>query len=162
MSLMVGWRAKVEGTDYRLWSGDVDQVFGGETYMAGHFIEIGHAGNEIGTPVRRATAAWALRDDVDKSFLLDDIGPKTVLVTFIFSRDKGLTWREAPGSHRGRLSSPSYRSGIYSIEIETYRGDADRGRPQRWSHERQVKRNGDRAFEMAADLAAGIETKWPP
>ena len=52
-----------------------------------------------------------------------------------------------------------------TVEIETQRGDVDRGRPLRWSHEDQQRRfPDDLGMEYMRKLAHddGIETGWPP
>ena len=72
--------------------------------------------------------------------------------------------------HLGRLSAPAeITDGAYTVEIDRRLQPTaaipTAGRPQRWSHERQVKRNGRTrglAFEMSTQLASGVETKWPP
>ena len=160
----VGWLAEFVGTTTLLWSGDTELTLDGKTWAPGHFITIRHAGNEIGTPARRTSATFSVTDPALRMAFLQDPGPVLVEVRFIYSADRGLTWAVAGGKHLGRLSSPVITNAAYTVEIETYRGDADRGRPVRWSHERQVKRGGegDLAFEMASQLEAGIETKFPP
>jgi len=159
-----GWICEFIGQGIRFWSGDSDAVIGGKTYRPGHFISIQHAANETGTPNRRATASFAVTDPAVRAALLQDEGPTLIEVQFVHSADRGRTWRIVGNRHIGRLSSPLLRDGAYSVEIETYRGDVDRGRPAKWSHERQSKRGGggDLAFEMAAQLASGVETRWPP
>ena len=102
-------------------------MFAGQEYLPGHFIDIQHAGNELGDPIRRTTASFSVTDPTVRQSLLADPGPVPIEVTFIFSRDKGLTWTAAGGKHLGRLSKPEITNGQYRVEIETYRGDADRG-----------------------------------
>ena len=161
----VGWLARFQSTPpLNFWSGDERATIDGVAYDPGHFISIQHAGREVGTPQRRTTASFSIANVSLRTELLQDPGPLMVLVSFIFSNNGGITWTLAGGSHLGRLSNPSITDAVYSIEIETYRGDADRGRPQKWSHERQVTRGtgGDLGFEMSAKLASGVEVRWPP
>ena len=158
------WTCEFVGQDFRIWSGSEPLTLGAKTYAPGHMIGIQHAVSETGAPSRRATASFAVADPSVRAALLQDEGPALVEVQFLHSADRGITWTIAGARAMGRLSSPVLRDGIYSVEIETYKGDVDRGRPAKWSHERQVKRGagGDLAFEMAAQLAIGIETRWPP
>ena len=163
--MQVAWLMRFQDSSrLNLWSGEVTFTFETIVYLPGHFISIQHAGREVGTPHRRATASFSVVDRSLRAALMQDPGPVPVLIQFISSADKGVTWTLAGGRHLGRLSNPSLTGGVYSIEIETYRGDADRGRPQKWSHERQVARGGggDLAFEMSGKLASGIEVRWPP
>ena len=154
---------EIVGHDTRLWSGDSPLTFLGNVYQRGDFISLRHPSNEVGVPDRRMTISFAVTDATLRSALLQDIGPAVVRGNFIFSKDNGATWEIAGNVFAGRLSNPRITNGQYSVELEKYSGDIDRGRPQRWSHERQVKRGtgGDLAFEMSAKLAAGVSTKWP-
>ena len=167
---MTGWVARFlpsgheDALTLRLWSGDQPLTLEGTTYAPGHGITLLHAANEIGAPSRRVTCSFAIVDAASRAMLMQDPGPQMVEVRFVESTDKGGSWRFAPGRYIGRLSRPSIAGGLFSVELETYRGDADRGRPLKWSHERQVKRGsgGDLAFEMAADLQSGLTVRWPP
>ena len=162
-SSMIAWLCEFVGENLYLWSGDEQLTFDGNTYQPGHFISIQHASNEVGVPNRRTTASFAVVDPTMRAALLQDDGPVLVKVRFLQSTNRGKTWTAVGNQHLGRLSNPRLADGVYSVEIETYRGDIDRGRPIKWSHERQVKRDdeGDLAFEMASQLAVGIETRWP-
>ena len=165
-----GWAARFlasgheDALDLNLWSGDYPLTLGGVTYAPGQGVSIQHAANEIGAPSRRVTCSFAITDTETRAALMQDPGPQMVEIRFLVSLDAGLSWEFAPGPFIGRLSKPSIAGGLFSVELETYRGDADRGRPLKWSHEQQVKRGsgGDLAFEMSADLASGLTVRWPP
>ena len=160
----LAWTCEFVGKDFRIWSGESELELNRKTYLPGNMISIAHATNETGAPSRRASASFAVADPSVRAALLQDEGPTLVEVQFLHSTDRGITWTIVGGRYLGRLSSPLLRDGVYSVEIETYKGDIDRGRPAKWSHERQVKRGsgGDLAFQMSAKLASGIETRWPP
>ena len=162
-TVAIGWIMEIVGHDIRLWSGDSDLTFNSHVYRRGDFISLRHPSNEVGVPDRRMTASFAVTDSSLRAALLEDIGPAVVRGNFIYSSDNGATWEVAGNVFAGRLSNPRLTNAQYSVELEKYSGDIDRGRPVRWSHERQVKRGtgGDLAFEMSAKLASGIVTKFP-
>jgi len=159
-----GWIASFATINLDLWSGDEPLNFMGRVYSPGHFIQLDHAGNEVGTPTRRMAASFSVADPALRASLLEDSGPLLITARFIHSTDHGATWNLTGNQFMGRLSNPRLSGGVYTTEVETYSGDIDRGRPRRWSHESQVKRGGggDLAFEMGAQLASGLETRWPP
>lgn len=163
-TLATGWLAEFGTVNVNLWSGDEPLNFMGKVYQPGNFINLQHASSEVGVPVRRMTASFAVAAPALRATLLQDSGPLLVTARFIYSDDNGATWNLVGNRFMGRLSNPRMAGGVYSVEIETYGGDVDRGRPNRWSHEAQVKRGGggDLAFEMGAKLASGLETRWPP
>jgi len=159
-----GWLARFATVNLNLWSGDEPLDFMGTVYSPGHFIRLEHASAELGVPRRRMVASLSVADTATRAALLEDEGPLLVTARFIYSTDNGATWNLSGNRFMGRLSSPRLSGGVYSVEIETYGGDVDRGRARRWSHEAQVKRGsgGDLAFEMGAALSSGKETRWPP
>lgn len=164
MTIAIGWLAEFDGFDINLWSGDSVLNFDNKVYQPGHFISLDHAGSEIGTPTQRLRASFPVTDPGVRAKLLEDEGPVLVRGRFIFSNDNGLNWTVGGNPFVGRLSNPRLSAGSYSVEIETYGGDVDRGRTVKWSHERQVKRGsgGDLAFEMAGQLESGLSIRWPP
>lgn len=159
-----GWLAEFDAVNINLWSGDEPLNFMGKVYSPGHMISLANPTNEIGVPSRRMTANFSVADPALRASLLEDRGPLLVKARFISTVDNGATWTLTGNQFMGRLSNPRLSDGVYSVEIETYSGDVDRGRPVRWSHERQVKRGsgGDLAFEMSSKLASGLVRRWPP
>lgn len=153
-------------TVLRLWTGEGDLEFGGQTWRGGGAaLRVSEVETASGEPDRRVTLTLSgIPRDLRREFLQDE-GPLPVTVGWIYSTDRGGTWTEIPISFRGRLSTPALSDGVLTVEIETQRGDVDRGRPLRWSHEDQQRRfPGDLGMEYMRKLAHddGIETGWPP
>ena len=163
---MAAWFAELgTGADsIRFWSGDEDLIFDSKAYAGRNFIALSGSENSIGAPSRRMTASFAATTPELRAALLQDPGPLMVVIEWIVSNDYGQTWNRVPHKFVGKLSKPVIKDGIYSIEIETYGGDIDRGRPLKWSHDDQQKRfPGDRGMEYTRRLAEGIrDATWPP
>ncbi len=161
-NLMVANAAEFVGTSYRFWTGEGDVTLNSQVYQGRPFITLSAAETTLGAPDRRLTVSFPVTDRTLRQQLLQDPGPLTIKILSIYSTDRGQTWNIVPSLFVGRLSKPVIRDGVYSIEIETYGGDVDRGRPLKWSDEDQRARSsGDRGFEDVRALASGIETRWP-
>ena len=176
-SRMVGWALFLdgvgsEGEPFRVWSGEGDLEYGGETWNGtilgpsgdkGALVQIGPDQNVLGSPARRTTIAVAVPPSAVRRMLEYDAGPIPVTVDYIYSEDSGRTWQATGHSIAGRLSRPRFEGGIYSVEVETYSGDVDRGTPRMWSDEAQKQRDPtDKGFEFMRQISQGVETKWPP
>ena len=164
---LVAALATFPGTEpaYRFWTGADDLTYDGATYQGRDFVALAPAEATLGAPNRRMTASFAFAGlpRAQKNAFLQDPGPLTVELEWIYSDDQGQTWARVPRKFVGRLSRPRIVDGIYTIEIETWGGDVDRGRPRKWSHEDQRARDPtDRGMEYMRPLAAGVETRWPP
>ena len=160
---LVHWLAYFVDSGYRFWSGDGDITIGGVTYQGRNFISLSTAEASLEAPRRRMTASFTIFDSTLRRALLQDPGPLTVEIRWIYSIDNGVTWLIVPRRFVGRLSTPVIRDGTYTIEIETYGGDIDRGRPLKWSHEDQIRRfPGDRGLEYMRAISEGVEITWPP
>ena len=170
--LMVAWLAHFPGAttpvqrqDYRFWSGVGELTFSGQTWLGtGELIEVGALETSFEQQNRRMTVAVNMTDDSTlRSAFLEDPGPLEVTVLWIYSKDNGLTWLQLPRQFKGRLSRPGIVDAVYQIELETYTGDIDRGRPIKWSDADQKQRDAtDRGMEYCAALASGFERTWPP
>ena len=111
----------------------------------------------------RVTLSVDVTDATRREYLLVDPGPEEVRVRWIYSADKGITWKYAPRQFLGRLSEPLISDGRYTVDIVSHESDVDRGVPLRWSGEEQRRRNPtDYGMEFMRRLSEGIETKWPP
>ena len=161
---LVAWGVRYTATGEMYWSGDEDLDIGGDVWEPMVAINVEHAKSELGAPSRRARVQLAVTDPQLRSALLQDPGPLGIEVSWFTSDDRGISWSVVPTRFVGRLSAPEISGATYSMDVETYSGDVDRGRPVKWSHERQMTRDGsvDRGMEMAARLSVGFETKWPP
>ena len=160
--MIVGWLAEI-GTGHYFWSGEGQLVFDGNTYTGSHFVTLSPAEATVGAPRKRMTASFRVFSADLRAAVLQDPGPLPVEINWIYSTDQGQSWTRLPRKFVGRLSSPTIQNGIYTIEIETYGGDVDRGRPLKWSDEDQQDRApGDKGLEYMRQLASGIDTRWPP
>ena len=160
--IRVHWLATFE-TGERFWSGAESLTFDGKTYLAASFIELSAVETGLGQPQRRLTARFDVSHPELREHLLVDAGPVTIEIGWIASLDHGLTWQRVPRRFVGRLSRPTIQDGIYTAEIETYRGTVDRGRPLIWSDEaQQLRYPDDRGFAHLRSYASGLKTRWPP
>ena len=170
---MVGWLLEIDGigndgTVYRVWSGFGDLEFDDVTWSGtqsanGAWMAISPVTDEIGAPVARAQVSIAVPSSVVIDMLEIDVGPAQVFLSYIYSQDHGRSWVRSPVGLAGQLSQPQFEDGVYTVEIETYAGDADRGAPRVWSHEtQQAEHPGDLGFQFMRALSQGVEAKWPP
>ena len=167
MAHIVHWLATIPHSRpfLRFWSGDYDLTFDGETYQGRNFVNLSPAEAGIGSPNTRLVASFSVVDPTLRAAFLQDLGPVMVTIEYIYSADGGLSYQIIPGGRKfvGRMSNPVIKDGIYRVELETYGGDVDRGRPLRWSHEDQLRRYpGDKGLEFMRELEEGVEVKWPP
>ena len=150
----------------RLWTGYGPLRIGETAYEGGgKALSIGEAETASGEPDKRLTITLSGIPRALRERFLQDVGPAPVTIEWIFSRDSGATWNKIENlSFQGRLSTPGLSDGVFQIEIETRRGDVDRGQPRRWSHEDQRRRfSEDLGLEHMRALAQqGVETGWPP
>ncbi len=150
----------------RLWTGQGGLRLDGKLYRGGGAaLKVGAAETAAGDPDRRLTLTLSGIPKDLRSKFLQDAGPQKTTVEWVYSQDSGKSWRRIEDlSFRGRLSTPSLVEGALQVEIETLRGDVDRGRPLRWSHEDQQRRfPGDKGLEYMRALAQqGQEASWPP
>ena len=149
----------------RFWTGRGRLDYQGDLFEGGgRAVGVGEVELVSGNPDRRLTITLSSIPPSVRAAFLQDVGAVEVEVALIFSTDKGATWRSAPLSYSGRLSSPTMVSGRLTVELETLRGDVDHGEVRYWSHEDQERRfPGDKGCEYMRQLAGkGTETGWPP
>ena len=154
---------------YRFWLGEGDLTFGGQTYNGvmgpnGAAMAIGpmNAGTAIGT--ERLTIQIATTTDAAKTWAQNDYGPMATTIEWITTTDAGKTWISTGRTYKGRISNGDYDrdTQVFSAEIETQAGLIDYSRPQQWDNSSQLQRYpNDKGFEFAADLASGIDVRWP-
>ena len=170
---MIAWAMEISGigdmkVPYRVWSGldNLDwngEIWDGTQSANGAFVAVSPVTDKVGTPDRRASVSVAVNAEMTRELLAIDTGPVSVFLRYLYSLDNGLTWIEAPMALAGRLSQPKFEQGLYTVEIETWSGDADRGEPKFWSDETQrAEYPDDKGFEFVRGLAQGIDTRWPP
>lgn len=118
-----------------------------------------------GDPTNRAKVNIAVPSSAVREMLNVDVGPVWIEAFNIISHNNGQSWTRVPSGIAGRLSRPSFdvEGSIYSVEVETYSGDADRGVPRMWSHEsHNAEYPADQGMEFMRLYEAGVEIKWPP
>ena len=159
-------RIKREGmTQNRWWSGLGDLMLETHTWLGarypdgGMLLSVGDVKYTQTLPGRRTTIQLAVTPESLRRLLLTDLGAIDVTLGWIYRRRFG-PWTRIPRYFRGRLGQADTADGRFSAEVETYMGDIDRGVPLYWSHE--TAEDGDLYAEQAAELAGGIETRWPP
>ena len=168
---MIGWTIKLESlgdppqTVY-WWSGEGSIVVESQTYQGATvngqaFLDVSAIDQNEGPPIKRATARMAVVPEMTRRLLQQDYGPIPITIGWIRSRDGGRNWTRLPRSFKGRLSNPQLSNGLYSVEIETVLGDADRGTPLRWSYEAHLNRHNDKFFEAVSTYATGVDVRWP-
>ena len=149
----------------RFWTGQGDLTLSGNTYQGGgKALGVGELEVASGSPDRRMTITLSGIPTSLRTKFLQDVGAVKVSVAWIYSSDKGESWSLAPVSFSGRLSAPAMGEGTLTVEVETLRGDVDRGVPRFWSDEDQQRRtSGDKGMAYMKQLAKkGVETGWPP
>lgn len=166
------------GDVWRLWAGEGRITIAGETYYGtGGLINLSAAEIPLGQQAARLRVEIAITEEMQISDLLVDPGPIVVEILFLRRLPNTIDWEELPRKFVGRLSRPQIQDNVYTMELETDRGDVDRGRTIFWSQEGQrwvraqpdhiaADRTPDAAFSddflvHMRRLAAGIETRWP-
>ena len=153
----------------RIWNGDNSIIINSNTYMgAGKLISVGEMEVAAGSPQKRTNIAISGIEQSFRQQFLQDVGPLRVDIGFIGLKHTDLD-QDVPLSNipnfiiQGRISTPSFKDGILSVEIESKRGQAPDGEFVKISHEDHLKRYpGDKCFEYMAKLSRGeIQTKWP-
>lgn len=151
-------------TPLNLWTGEGDLTFDSVNYTgAGDLLAVNLIPLEAGIHERRASLELSVVSPAMRTALLDDPGPTKVEIRQIYSTDLGQNWTAVNRIFRGRLSNPRITSQLYSVDVVQRIVDIDRGRPLKWSDATQKRRSpGDRGFEMASQLEAGFDIRWPP
>ena len=154
----------------RFWSGVGDLEFEGETWNGvrspnndAAFMGISSVEFSQDDPNRRAQITLDASNIDVRNQLLQDFGPLTIVLSWIYSEDKGVNWLRVPRSFIGRLSNPVIEGGLYTVDIETYTGDRERIQTRMWSHSTQQREYpGDLGLIHTANIASGFQTTWPP
>ena len=93
--------------------------------------------------------------------LLEDPGLQTVKVNWIFSKDDGRTYIKSGFQFVGRLSKPVFDGGVYTFELEQYKGTGHR--PVIWSYEYwKSLYPDDEGLIFMRIFGQIIATRWPP
>ena len=145
----------VEGNRMEL-TGDAGGV-SGQTADA----EIVYASVETGT----AFDVWTITADGHGSFTEASTG-NTLLRAYDPPKDQDWSFitdaAGAPLVVRGRTGEMAYAKGMWTFEVENRVHDADRLLVDIWSDAvQQGAYSGDRFFEFAASIEAGLDISWP-
>ena len=172
---MVGWAADISEiglskTPFRIWSGEgkltiQGQTYEGTTFNGGSFASVSPVENTAGSPRSRVSISVVVPSDAIRTMLNIDIGPVWIRVFNVVSQNGGATWTKLPTGIAGRLSAPVFdlEGSVWTAEIETWSGDADRGSIVLWSDAAQQKRQpGDIGMQYMSGYEAGVDIKWPP
>jgi len=151
------------GAGLYLWTGEDDIVLNGNTYMGMYgLMQVGQLDLTEGQQDDRLAISLAVETSELLAELLNDPGPALVKVEWYISKDEGKSLIKIPREFHGKLSNPYIEDRIYTVELETIKGDVDRGRISMWSHEgQQALYPGDTCFSRCESYAQGIETRWP-
>ena len=104
----------------RFWTGRGRLDYQGDLYEGGgRAVGVGEIELVSGNPDRRLTITLSSIPPSVRAEFLQDVGAVEVEVSLIFSADRGSTWRAAPLSYSGRLSSPTMVNGRLTVELET-------------------------------------------
>ena len=160
--------------DVRYWTGIGELTLPDGTYTGLPFVAISSTEESVGAPDTRlqlaidtnpppsATAAHADALLDLKRSIIQGFGFREVTVRRIVSNNEGRTWQILPWKFFGRLSNSQITDGVWTFDIETFTGDADRGRPLLWADSTQLARfPGDKGFNFARILSRGVQTPWP-
>ena len=160
--------AQIDATPVeRYWSGDTPLTYGGNTYSSiGKVLGVGVSEQRVDVPNIRLQIAIDLSETTVRAKFLQDRGPLDTTVTFIKSTDNGATWSATGWILQGKLSTPDIRDEVLTVEVETFKGDVDRGRIVVWSHEEQQRRHpGDKGLAYLRPTThqnPKRNLRWPP
>lgn len=146
------------------WSGTRDVVVNGTTYTAvGGIVAINGVDIRTGQQDSRVQIQLQIPNNAIRAQLLQDPGYVEVLIRWVEHSENMTDLTILPKSYRGVLSDARIVDDLYTIEVETRKGDIDRGRVKYISDESQrADYPNDRAFEFQRQFAQGFEIRWPP
>lgn len=149
----------------RYWSGVGELVHDGNTYQGANKLHfVGPLEQRPTKPSRRMEVHISLKEDARLAEFLQDRGPFGVVIHYLGRSGPGGAVVLLPVRFVGRASSPAIVQRMLKLELETLKGDVDRGTVRYWSHEdQQALFPGDKGLEHMRKLAEeGVDTTWPP
>ena len=152
------------GVTQYLWDGGENLEYDNHTYLATKgAITISELPAGIEQSDRRLQLSLPLIGSVARHEALRNLGPIPIDIQWIVSEDGGVTWRMTPRRFVGRVSAPRIEGDTYTVEAETYLGDADRTMKRLWSDEDQQREYpGDLGLKYARSIHEGLDIGWPP
>lgn len=158
----------------RYWTGEGDLTLPDGTYTGIGFVALSaseesteapssrlqisiHVGDPPGASATLRQQLLSIRQRINEGFGFEDI-----TIRHIISNDHGRTWQIIPWRFFGKLSNSQITDGLWTVEIETFKGDADRGRTLLWSDSTQLARfPGDKGMNFTRKISQGVPTEWP-
>ena len=168
-----GWTVHIDASRIRVggevvsryWSGEGDLEIDGHVWRGtrhedgGQLARVGAVEFTQSVAGRRVVIEMAVTAEAVRRLVQVDLGAIGIVVGWVY-RDSAGFWQRVPRFYSGRIGRSGVKNGVFSVEVETYLGDVDRGVPLYWSHETAA--DGDLYAEQARRLASGIDTRWPP
>ena len=144
------------------WTGDGDLEFDDKTFKGiGNVLTVSPATSSISQPTNRMTVQFTLADESIAQRIVRVSDALPITTEWIMSNDSGMNWKTTGLKYTGRLSAPKFQNGIYTVELETYRGSSQKGPQMWWSEQSQLSRHpGDRCFEYLRRLELGQQSNW--
>ena len=146
-------------------TGPVKIMYGANEYLP-LMIDIDNLENRADVPDERITVTLDVRDTRLRVLYLVDRGPLQVTATKVKSDDQGNTWTSTGAVFIGKLSATLYRDQKCYAEVETLKGDVDRGEVVHWSHEDQQRNYpGDLGLQWVRETVHQDPERnfgWPP
>ena len=160
----------------RLWTGDGNLSFGGNTYLPGKLMDIGESQVALSAAQNLPYFSIALTTDGDRTrFLNQDPGPLPAKIQLIWRESETDSTPSETDSTRpknkwvsaftieGRLSDVEFTpsDSLLTVNIEPRIYDVDKGVTEGWNNASQQRRTeGDKGMEYVNKLNQSI--RWPP
>lgn len=130
---MANWVISVPDHGLYLWTGHGTLLLDGQEYMGapGVLSVSGFSADPDGNE-ESASVELILPTTSARQTMLQDFGPKQCIITQVFSKDFGTTWRRVPRRFVGRLSGPVVSADKYKVDVVSRKYDIDRGETRHW------------------------------
>lgn len=161
LTLEIGFKSPL--IPIRLWTGEDNLIYNGNTFIPGKLMDIGETQIAISPPQSYPYFAMALTQDGDRMrFFNNDPGPLITTIEFLWRIREGLNWQSA-FKIEGRLSDAVFTpsDSLFTVNIEPILYDVNHGVTEGWNNASQRRRNSDDAgMEYVNKLNQNI--RWPP
>ena len=158
----------------RYWTGEGELTLPDGTYTGMSFVRLSPTEESTEAPSSRLRISIALglgpsatpeeRTEIQnlRARILEGFGFESITIRRIISDDYGRTWQILPWRFVGKLSNSQITSNLWTVDVETFTGDSDRGRVVQWTDSTQLSRfPGDKGFNFVRAISQGIPTRWP-
>ena len=153
----------------RWWSGAGDLTFDSVTWEGttsdadqGSLVFISSLEESADVPETRLQIRLNITSESVRNLYSRDFGSPRVLLQWIYSTD-GINWIKLVRQYRGRVSSVVSDGGTLTVEVESKKGDVDRGLVIYWNDESHRRRYpSDTGFRHLRNLQeVGAQVTWP-